>query len=385
MEAEVLNIRHYLREQRPAMEVFLRELAALETPSRDPQAQDALFEILAAKFRGLGFKCLRMPGRQTGGYLLARPARRQRGRPVQLLIGHGDTVWEKGTLEKMPVGQENGRLSGPGIFDMKAGLAQMAFALQAIRALGLEMAATPVCLVNSDEEIGSRESTPAIRRLARIARRAFVLEPPLGLDGRLKTARKGLGRFTLTVRGKAAHAGLDPGKGASAILELSHQIQRLFALNEPEKGITVNVGLVEGGISPNVVAPTSKAVVDVRAPTQEDASRLSEAILNLQPATPEVALEVEGGFGRPPMERTPRNRRLWQDARKAGQRLGLDLEEASAGGGSDGNTASLFTATLDGLGTPGDGAHAAHEFIFLDKLEERTALLALLLLLPVES
>ena len=144
-------------------------------------------------------------------------------------------------------------------------------------------------------------------------------------------------------------------------------------------------GLVEGGISPNVVAPTSKAVVDVRAPTQEDASRLSEAILSLQPATPEVALEVEGGFGRPPMERTPRNRRLWQDARKAGQRLGLDLEEASAGGGSDGNTASLFTATLDGLGTPGDGAHAAHEFIFLDKLEERTALLALLLLLPVES
>ncbi|MCB9293748.1 MAG: M20 family metallopeptidase [Lewinellaceae bacterium] len=385
MEADVQNIRHYLREQRPAMEAFLRGLAALETPSRDPQAQDALFEILAAKFRGLGFKCLRMPGRQTGGYLLARPARRQRGRPVQLLIGHGDTVWEKGTLEKMPIGQENGRLSGPGIFDMKAGLAQMAFALQAIRALGLEMAATPVCLVNSDEEIGSRESTPAIRRLARIARRVFVLEPPLGLEGRLKTARKGLGRFTLTVRGKAAHAGLDPGKGASAILELSHQIQRLFALNEPEKGITVNVGLVEGGISPNVVAPTSKAVVDVRAPTQEDASRLSEAILSLQPATPEVALEVEGGFGRPPMERTPRNRRLWQDARKAGQRLGLDLEEASAGGGSDGNTASLFTATLDGLGTPGDGAHAAHEFIFLDKLEERTALLALLLLLPVES
>lgn len=384
MEADVQKIRHYLREQRPAMEAFLRELAALETPSRDPQAQDALFELLTDKFVELGFHSLRMPGRQTGGCLLARPARRQRGRPLQLLIGHGDTVWEKGTLEKMPVQQENGRLSGPGIFDMKAGLAQMAFALQAIRALGLEMDATPVCLVNSDEEIGSRESTPAIRRLARIAGRAFVLEPPLGLDGRLKTARKGLGRFTLTVRGKAAHAGLDPGKGASAILELSHQIQRLFALNEPEKGITVNVGLVEGGISPNVVAPTSKAVVDVRAPTREDARRLSEAILSLQPATPEVALEVEGGFGRPPMERTPRNRRLWQQARAAGERLGLELEEASAGGGSDGNTASLYTATLDGLGTPGDGAHAAHEFIFLDKLEERTALLALLLLLPAE-
>ena len=364
------------------MEAFLKQLAAVETPSRDPRAQDALFDMLTMKFEELGHQCLRMPGRQTGGYLIARPAQRQQRRPVQLLIGHCDTVWEKGTLQSMPVEETDGRLKGPGIFDMKAGLAQMAFALQAIGSLNLPVEATPVCLINSDEEIGSRESTPAIRRLARIARRAFVLEPPLGLDGKLKTARKGLGRFTLTVRGIAAHAGLEPGEGASAILELSHQIQRLFALNDPEKGITVNVGMVEGGVSPNVVAPISKAVVDVRAPTQEDASRISEAIFGLQPATAGASIAIEGSFGRPPMERTPRNRSLWRQAQKAGERMGLELQEAAAGGGSDGNTASLYTATLDGLGTTGDGAHAAHEFIFLDKLLERTALLALLLLLP---
>ena len=364
------------------MEAFLRRLAATETPSHDSQSQDALFDMLIKELRGLDFRCLRMPGRQTGGYLLARPAQRQRCQPLQLLIGHCDTVWEKGTLKKMPVEETDGRLKGPGIFDMKAGLTQMVFALQSLQALGLEMEVTPVCLINSDEEIGSRESGPAIRRLARIAERAFILEPPLGRGGKLKTARKGLGRFTLMARGKAAHAGLDPGKGASAILELSYQIQRLFALNEPEKGISVNVGMVEGGVSPNVIAPISKAVIDVRVPTQEDANRVSQAILSLQPATAGVSLDIEGGFGRPPMERTPRNRRLWQQAQQAGRQLGLELEQAAAGGGSDGNTTSLYTATLDGLGTAGDGAHALHEFIFLDKLLERTALLALLLLLP---
>lgn len=385
MEAIAQKLLHYLQEQRPAMEAFLRRLAEVETPSNDPHAQDAIFEVLEKKFAALGFYTLRMPGRLAGGYLFTRPAERKKNRPIQLLIGHCDTVWEKGTLEEMPIELSDGRLRGPGIFDMKAGLTQMVFALQAIRILGLEMEAAPVCLVNSDEEIGSRESTPAIRRLARIAQRAFVLEPPLGPEGKLKTARKGLGRFTLTVKGKAAHAGLDPGKGASAILELSHQIQRLFAFNEPEKGITVNVGMVEGGVSPNVVAPVSKAVIDVRAATQEDASRISEAILGLQPATPGASLKIEGAFGRPPMERTPRNRRLWQEAQKAAEKIDVRLQEAAAGGGSDGNTASLYTATLDGLGTTGDGAHASHEFIFLDKLLERTALLTLLLLLPSEE
>lgn len=281
----------------------------------------------------------------------------------------------------MPWIRENGRVKGPGVYDMKAGLTQILFALQTIRALGLELPYLPVVLINSDEEKGSRDATPAIRRLAKMARRAFVLEPPLGLEGKLKTARKGLGRFILTVKGKPAHAGLDPGKGASAILELSHQIQQLFALNDSERGITVNVGMIEGGTSANVIAPTSRAVVDVRVLTQEDGERVAEEIRGLRAHTPGTELRIEGGIGRPPMEKTDRNQQLWQDARRAGEALGLTLEEATAGGGSDGNTTSLYTATLDGLGTPGDGAHAHHEFIFADRLIERTALLTLLLLM----
>lgn len=364
---------------------YLESLVRAESPSRMPAAQDAVMRLLVGRLRSLGYYTLRVPGCDTGGYLFARPGRRPKCQPLQLLVGHCDTVWSLGTLEVMPVHTSEGQMKGPGVYDMKAGLTQMVFALQTIQNLRLEMEATPVLLINSDEEIGSRESTAAIRRLARVAERAFILEPPLGLDGKLKTARKGLGRFTITIRGKAAHAGLDPEKGVSAIVELSHQIQRLFALNDPEKGITVNVGMIEGGISPNVVAPESRAVIDVRVLTQTDADQVAEKIRQLRPIHPDVKLEIEGRMGRPPMERTPRNRHLWQVAQRTGARLGLELEEATAGGGSDGNTTSLYTATLDGLGATGDGAHAAHEFIFTDKLIERTALLTLLLLSPSQT
>ena len=382
MEVQAEQVQQYLEARRDEMNAFLHLLVATETPSRDARSQDAIFKIFEKRFFQTGYAIRRWPGKLTGGYLIAKPRQRMKKQPLQLLIGHCDTVWAKGTLQNMPFEEVGGHLRGPGIFDMKAGLTQMVFALQTIRDLGLTLPATPVCLINSDEEIGSRESTPAIRRLAKIADRAYVLEPPLGLDGKLKTARKGLGRFTLTVKGKAAHAGLNPGEGASAILELSHQIQKLFALNDPQRGITVNVGVIEGGMSPNVVAPESKAVADVRVPTLDDVDELTQKIMSLQPVNPGVRLEVEGGFGRPPMEKTPRNEKLWLAAREAAYRLGLNLQDGAAGGGSDANTTSLYTATLDGLGATGDGAHAAHEFIFLEKLLERTALLVLLLLLP---
>ncbi|NND32668.1 MAG: peptidase dimerization domain-containing protein, partial [Saprospiraceae bacterium] len=182
------------------------------------------------------------------------------------------------------------------------------------------------------------------------------------------------------VKGKAAHAGLDPGKGVNAIVELSHQIQQLFAMNDPERGISVNVGMIEGGVSANVVAPVSTAIIDVRVLNREDGEMITEKILNLKPSLPGCELFIEGDIGRQPMQRTPRNQELWQLAKSTGEVLGLNLEEATAGGGSDGNTTSLYTATLDGLGTIGDGAHAVHEFIYGEKLIERTALLALLLL-----
>ena len=191
-----------------------------------------------------------------------------------------------------------------------------------------------------------------------------------------------MGPYSVAVVGEAAHAGLDPEGGASAILELSYLIQALFALNDPVRGTSVNVGMIDGGLSPNVVAPEGRAVVDVRVPDQEEAIRVEEEIMSLEPMTPGVSLKVEGRMGRSPLERTPRNQTLWKRARELGSDLGIELEEGMAGGASDGNTTSLFTATLDGLGAVGDGAHASHEFIYPDRMVERCALLALLLMEP---
>lgn len=370
----------YFKERNSEMVRFLETLVQYESPSHRPKAQRILLKILGKKLESLGFYTCYVPGKKTGGFLFARPRRRDRNKPLQLVLGHCDTVWEKKTISKMPIVKSDGKMTGPGIYDMKAGLTQIVFALQALQEMHLKQHLTPVVLINSDEEIGSRESQHIIKRLAKITERAFVMEPPLGIEGKLKTARKGIGRFTITVTGKAAHAGLDPGKGINAIVELSHQVQKLFAMNDFERGITVNIGTIQGGISPNVVAPESKAVVDVRVLNNEDGAYITEQIFNLQPTISNVVLKVEGGIGRPPMERTGRNQKLWQLAKTNGSLLGLDLQEATAGGGSDGSTSSMYTATLDGLGTTGDGAHAAHEFIFLDQLAERTALLTMLLI-----
>jgi glutamate carboxypeptidase len=380
MEIPGQEVLGYLREHEHSLTEFLRRLALAESPSTRPESQEEVLGILYQALTELGFVARRIPGQGSGGHLYARPGGCHA--PAQLLLGHCDTVWPLGTLKEMPVEIEDGVVKGPGVYDMKGGLAQMVFALQALRELGLEPTVTPIVFVNSDEEIGSRESTRHIRRLSRLVERAFVMEPSLGPSGKLKTARKGGGRFSIVVEGQPTHAGLDPDGGSSAILELSYLIQALFALNEPARGITVNVGTIDGGLSPNVVAPESRAVVDVRVPTGADARRVQESILDLRPVTPGVKLRIRGGIGRPPMEHTPRNRRLWETARRLGAKLGLDLEEGLAGGASDGNTTSLFTATLDGLGAVGDGAHARHEFVYTDKLVERCALLALLLMEP---
>jgi len=369
-----------LKSQQEEMLRFLVKMVEKESPSRNKEAQREVFNLLQDKLESLDFYVMYMQGKETGGYLYARPLQRNKKKPIQLLIGHCDTVWEVNTIKNMPISMQKDKISGPGVFDMKAGLAQILFSIETIQQLSLTMSVTPVILINSDEEIGSKESTNAIKRLAKIAERAFVLEPPLGLEGKLKTARKGIGKFTITVKGKAAHAGLDPAKGVNAIVELSYQVQQLFAMNDFNKGISVNVGMIEGGISPNVIAPESKAIIDVRVLTEADGVFITNKIYQLQPRLPDVELIIEGGIGRPPLERTDRNKKLWQLAKVNGKLLELKLEEATAGGGSDGNTTSLYTPTLDGLGTTGDGAHANHEFIFSDKLPERTALLSLLIL-----
>ena len=378
------QIHHYLREHLPEMVGLLEQLVLAESPSVVPETQAAVFALLAQALQGLDYTVTHIPGRQTGGHLYARPYARTRHAGSQLLLGHSDTVWPLGTLKDMPLSIEEGVMRGPGAYDMKAGLVQMLYALRALRELQLEPAVTPVVFINSDEEIGSFESTPHIRRLAQTVERAFVLEPSLGLSGKLKTARKGVGQFRIVVKGKAAHAGLNPEGGASAILELSHIIQKLFALNDPDKGITVNVGVIDGGLRPNVIAPESRAAADVRVRTHEDACWIEERIHTLQPESPDITLEIEGHIRRQPMERTARNAALWETAQRLAQDLPLnsDLAEGLAGGASDGNTTSLYTATLDGLGGVGDGAHAQHEFVALDKMAERGALLALLLMQP---
>ncbi|MEZ5032987.1 MAG: M20 family metallopeptidase [Saprospiraceae bacterium] len=383
MNTHSSTILNWLQGQQDAMLQMLEDLVRCESPSSDRHQQDLAFSRLTTYLDCLDLTIFRSAGRHTGGWMMARPRHRTRGQPIQLMLGHIDTVWPVGTLAHRPISRTTEKWFGPGAFDMKAGLVQMVFALRAIHQHGWSLPALPVLLINADEEIGSRESTTAIRRLARIASRAFVLEPPLGPQGRLKTARKGIGRFTLIIRGKAAHAGLDPEAGTSAIVELSAQIQKLFAMNDREKGITVNVGMIEGGVSPNVIAPVSKAIVDVRALHQEDGEQVTRQILGLQASRPGIVLEISGGIGRPPMERTPRNQALWDIARRAGRELGLTLEESTAGGGSDGNTTSQYTATLDGMGTTGDGAHADHEHILIHSLPERTALLTMMLLHPL--
>jgi len=293
-----------LREQQEPMADLLRRLSLIESPSTDAAAQQPVFDLLAQRLDALGYRVRRLSGRRTGGVLFARPLARWQAAPLQLLLGHSDTVWPHGTLATMPVTRDGNRLSGPGVFDMKGGLVVMVYALQALHALGLQPAVTPVVLVNSDEEIGSPESTRHIQRLAQAVQRVFVLEPGFGPQGKLKTARKGVLRFDVLVQGKAAHAGLAPQEGVSAILELAHVIQQLHALNDWERGVSVNVGQISGGTRPNVVAHEAQAVVDVRVPTVADAERISAAILGLRATLPGAVVTVERGRASLPLEPT---------------------------------------------------------------------------------
>ena len=361
------------------------ELVAIESPSNDPVATRVILEHLTGEFTRLGYRHRLSAPDRSGGYLYARPIHHRRRAPMQLLLGHVDTVWPIGTLAARPWRVDGTEIHGPGLFDMKAGIVQILFALRTLRDLDIDPPATPLVLFNTDEEIGSRESRVAIDRLSRIATRAFVCEPGLGPRGALKTARKGLAKYTLTVHGRAAHAGLDPDSGASAILELSSVIQHLFALNDRERDITVNVGTIEGGIQANVIAPRSQAVVDVRVLDHDDAQYIDQAIRAIEPTTPGTSITVSGGFGRPPMVRTARNGALFERAKSIGSDLGMEIGEVTAGGGSDGNTTSQHTATLDGLGIIGDGAHAPSERIDVRNLVPRTALLAALLIEPIDD
>jgi len=353
----------------------IETLVRLESPSTDKAAVDRCGAALSAMLREAGAPIEQLRQGERGDHI--RAVVDGAGDPV-LVLGHFDTVWPVGTLERMPLRRDGDRLFGPGTFDMKAGIA---IALTAVNALRETRTPHPriVMLWTTDEEIGSTTSRPAIEEDARTCRAVYVLEPALP-GGALKTARKGCGEFEVVVQGVSAHAGLDPGKGASAIHELAAQIGAIQRLQDLPNGISVNVGVVSGGTRPNVVAETARAVVDARAPTREAAQGIESAMRSLQPLNPRTRLTVSGGFERPPMERTPASRELFARARAVASILGRDLGEGSAGGGSDGNlTAAVGVPTLDGLGALGDGAHAAHEHVEISSLPWRAALLAGLL------
>lgn len=361
---------------------LLKALVEQETPSDQPESFTKLWEILRGEFEALYFSVEHCAGDTTAGKMLCKPPNLKPDTPIQLIIGHCDTVWPIGTLEKMPFKVEGNHVSGPGTYDMKAGLCMMIYAMRALNELNLEPKVQPVFLINSDEEVGSEESESLIIAQAKHAERTLVLEPALGTEGKIKTQRKGIGEFEITITGKPAHAGLAPDEGVSAILGLSHIVQQLFRLNEPEKGITVNVGTIEGGERANVIAAQSKAVVDVRVPTIKDGERIEQTIYNLEPEIDGIDIKVSGNIRRPPLEKNEANKKLWQTILQLGKELDLELQEGTTGGASDGNITNLYSPTIDGLGAVGEGAHAYHEKIFLDETLNRTALLALFLLQP---
>jgi glutamate carboxypeptidase len=378
----------YLETRREAMLARLAELVDHESPSQEPAALDSLARGLARRLESQGAEVRRVGNPAGCDHVRARWSAPgpDDAKPPALVLGHFDTVWPRGTLALRPFRVADGRAFGPGIFDMKAGLMLLEFALEAIGAVGAPLNRPVVVLWTSDEEIGSPGSRAAIEAEAQDAAFVLVLEPPLA-GGRLKTSRKGVGQFRLIVDGRPAHAGVEPEKGISAVLELAHQVVRLHALNEPAAGTSVNVGVVRGGTTSNVVAASASAAIDVRASTLAEARRIERAIRDLSPVLPGARLAIEGGFNRPPMERSAAVVALFERVRAIGRGLGLELGEGSTGGGSDGNfTAALGKPTLDGLGAPGAGAHAEDEHIRVADLPIRAALLAAALLeLDVED
>jgi glutamate carboxypeptidase len=354
----------------------LETLVRLESPSTDKAAVDRCGRELAGRLAALGGTVHRLPQTESGDHLRAEFG--GGAAPPLLLLGHFDTVWDIGTLQRMPFRLADGRVHGPGVFDMKAGIATALAAVRAVRAVSGQMPHV-VMLWTADEEIGSATSRAAIEAEARKSAAVLVLEPSLP-GGAVKTARKGCGDFELVVTGTAAHAGIEPGKGASAIHELAHQIVDIQQLQDLERGVSVNVGLIRGGTRTNVVAAEARASIDVRVPTMAEAQRIERALSSLQPRLRNTRLQVTGAVGRPPFERTPEVLRLYEQARDVAGTLGRPLGEGATGGGSDGNfTAALGVPTLDGLGPQGDGAHAEHEHVVVDDLPWRAAFLATLL------
>ena len=370
---EIISLRDFCRANHDWVLETTEALVALESPTTDKAAVDRCGSALAARLEAIGGRVTKLPRQDRGDHLLTEFGC---GTSQILLLGHFDTVWPVGQLDRMPLARSGGRLHGPGVFDMKAGIAIAMLATRALLEAGPKLSHRIVMLWTTDEEIGSESSRAAIEDEARRSAAVLVLEPSLP-GGAVKTSRKGCGSYQLTVRGVAAHAGIEPQKGASAVQELAHQILRVNALQDLARGISVNVVQVSGGLRSNVIPDEARAVVDVRVPTAAAAADIEAAFRGLQPVDGRTTVEAAGGIDRPPLERTALVERLYKQAQEVARELGQDLAEGGTGGGSDGNfTAALGIPTLDGLGAVGDGAHALHEHVDIESLADRAALIA---------
>ena len=366
----------YFEAARPAIVRTIRDLIEIESPSDNKAASDRLGKVLAEKFHSLGGKVHVHAGQEFANHLQIDFSSREKVKPV-LLLGHFDTVYPLGTLAGMPCQIAENRLYGPGVLDMKSGIALMWHAIEALQTWHGTLPRPVTVFLVSDEEVGSASSRAITESLAKKSAAVLVLEPAAGLRGAVKTARKGVGDYTLKVKGVAAHAGLDPGKGHSAILELARQIKAIAKLNNLQQGLSLNPGIIQGGTRTNVVAAEATAEIDVRIKHAKQAAGLDRKLRSLKPFDKHCRLEITGGINRMPMERTTGVAALYKKAQAIAARIDWNLEEAAVGGGSDGNfTAGMGIPTLDGLGGVGEGAHAIHEHILISELPLRALLLA---------
>ncbi len=370
----------WVQSHRPQLVAMIRAMVECESPSDNPRAVNRFVEL----FSGWAAPVARVksvPGGRFGNHLLCEfqlPGSKKSGQV--LALGHSDTVWPLGTLAHMPFQERDGRLWGPGVLDMKGGIAFFFFAVAALRELDIPVASKVVLQLNSDEELGSHSSRELTEKQARLSHTVLVLEPGAGLAGKLKTARKGVGDYRVKVLGRASHAGVDFSAGASAIVELAKQIDKIAGFTHEERGITVNPGVISGGTRSNVIAAEAEAHVDIRVRRSTDAAALDRKFQSLKPFDRRCAVEVSGGLNRPPMERAAGIVALFKKARELGREIGVELEESATGGGSDGNyTAALGVPTLDGIGAVGEGAHALNESLLVERIADRTALIAKLL------
>jgi glutamate carboxypeptidase len=365
----------------PQMLTLLRAFVVAESPSLEKSAADRCCGIIADEWRKHGTRVQRIAQKHRGDHLRItwQPHSSRRSGGQLLVLGHYDTVYATGTLAKMPFRVSAGKAYGPGTFDMKGGIVQALFALDALRQSAAPLRKQIVFLWTSDEEIGSESSRTLIEVEARRSDAVFVLEPSFGPRGLLKTARKGVGEAEIIVHGRASHAGLAPQDGVNAVHELARQITRLQKWNDSRRGISVNADVIEGGTRANVIAERARAVIDLRALRVADMRSLEKRLHALRPITREARLEIRGGFNRAPLERKV-SAALFARAKSLAAQMDLSIGECVAGGGSDGNlTAALGVPTLDGLGAVGDGAHSAHEHVFVKTMPQRAALLAALM------